>query len=458
LLGSRPRTRPTPADEDDSRREADGIVRRNIPEDVATRAGAPVKSMAHRAEPRGQVRERAAPMAVRRGAMAASKPAVPSAPFRRKRTIQVAPPTPQRATVPLTIRGWDAATTHERQRRLIVAGIVAAAVAALVLSGFIGGFGRGTVADTDGQLPAGITAAGPAAAQAGSQGVEATPAASPVRGSPNPRATHLASSAGGVAPVAKPSPIPAVATNADTTSLQPGSALLGSATIDYDVGPENGDGVNVSIPLQRLDGLVLKPGDTFNFWKAVGEVSRRAGYKLGGIIVGDHLEPRGALAGGICIASSAVFGAAARSGLAIVTRRNHGGYLAKYPLGLDAAVTKSGGARQDLIFRNDTNAEIVVRTHTAPGVARVDLYSAAPTGLTVSMTAPVIGHRQPAHDRVVRTSGLARGTTRRVEPKSDGMTVSVERTVRDATGQTVHHDTWISVYRPLTGLLQVGAG
>ena len=92
--------------------------------------------------------------------------------------------------------------------------------------------------------------------------------------------------------------------------------------------------MNVSIPLRDLDGLVLEPGATFDFWKAVGDVSRRAGYRLGGIIVGDHLEPRGALAGGICIASTAVFGAAARSGLAIVTRRSHGGYLAKYPLGI----------------------------------------------------------------------------------------------------------------------------
>ena len=119
-------------------------------------------------------------------------------------------------------------------------------------------------------------------------------------------------------------------------------------------------------------------------------------------------------------------------------------------------MTKSGGARQDFIFRNDTSADIVVRTVSASGVARVDLYAAAPTGLTVSITAPVIAHRQPAHDRVVRTKGLARGTTRRVEPKSDGMTVSLERTVRDATGRTVHHDTWISIYRPLTGLLKVG--
>src|SRR4051812_26642466 len=144
--------------------------------------------MAHRAEPRAHVRERAAPMAVRRDATAtaASKPVVPSTPFRRKRTIQVARRAPQRPTVPRTIRGWDAATTHERQRGLIVAGIVAAAVAALVLSGFIGGFGRGNVADADGQMSGGVTAA-PAAA-AGSKDLEGTPAPSPAEARPNPRA------------------------------------------------------------------------------------------------------------------------------------------------------------------------------------------------------------------------------------------------------------------------------
>ncbi len=233
---------------------------------------------------------------------------------------------------------------------------------------------------------------------------------------------------------------------------------MGSSTIAYDVGPENGDGVNIEIPLARLDGLVLEPGAKFDFWKAVGEVSRKSGYRLGAIIDGDHLEPRGALAGGICVASSAMFEAAARSGLAIVSRRSHGGYLAKYPLGLDAAVTKSGGGRQDLIFRNDTDQRIVVRTTSTPGMARVDLYAAVPIGRTVTISDPTVRHRQPAHDRVERSTKLARGETRRVEPKSDGMTVSVKRTVRDAQGQVVHRDTWVSVYRPLTGLLKVGSG
>ena len=129
-------------------------------------------------------------------------------------------------------------------------------------------------------------------------------------------------------------------------SLEPDLVLLGSWTVAYVVGPANGQGANIVIPLHRLDGLVIRPGTTLDFWTAVGEVTRRTGYRLGAIIVGHHVDPDGALAGGICTVSTALFDAAARAGLQITARTSHGGYLAKYPLGLDAAVAKGDHRRQ----------------------------------------------------------------------------------------------------------------
>src|SRR5262245_52451737 len=41
-------------------------------------------------------------------------------------------------------------------------------------------------------------------------------------------------------------------------SLEPDLVLLGSWTVHYAVGPENGDGANVRIPLRHLDGLVIE--------------------------------------------------------------------------------------------------------------------------------------------------------------------------------------------------------
>ena len=64
-------------------------------------------------------------------------------------------------------------------------------------------------------------------------------------------------------------------------SLEPDLVLLGGWTVVYVVGPENGDGANIEIPLRHLDGLVIKRGAMFDFWRAVGEVSRGHGYRRG---------------------------------------------------------------------------------------------------------------------------------------------------------------------------------
>ena len=241
-------------------------------------------------------------------------------------------------------------------------------------------------------------------------------------------------------------------------SLEPELVLLGSWTVRYTVGRENGDGANVRVPLRHLDGLVIAPGATFDFWHAVGDVSRRTGYRSGAVIAGDHIEPVGALAGGICTVSTAVFNAAARAGLPILARSAHGGYLAKYPLGLDAAVAKGGGRTQTVRFRNDTGERIVLRTVSDPGIARVDLYATAPTGRVVTFSVPSVRDRRAAHDRLQTTRSLPRGERRRSQPSSDGMTVSITRTVRDAAGQVIRGDRWVSRYRPLRGLVLVGAG
>jgi VanW like protein len=255
--------------------------------------------------------------------------------------------------------------------------------------------------------------------------------------------------AGGL-PVAPPSTPPTSAPRSDG-SLEPDLALVGSWTVEYTVGPGNGNGANI-------DGRVIEPGATFDFWRAIGEVSPRTGYRRGAIIVGHRIDPNGALAGGICTVSTALFNAAARAGLDVTARTSHGGYLAKYPLGLDAAVAKGDGSRQTMAFRNDTSAPILIRTIATPGTARVDLYAATAIGRTVELSKPSISHRERARDRHVRTASLRRGEHRRVGDRSDGMTVIVRRVVRDAAGQVLHRDRWVSVYRWLEGTVLVGTG
>jgi hypothetical protein len=287
----------------------------------------------------------------------------------------------------------------------------------------------------------------------GPSGAGATPSTRQSSGVPSE--THPATPG----QLATPTPDALVGTSSPgSSSLEPGLVLLGSWTVEYVVGPENGGGANIEIPLRHLDHHVIRPGATFDFWKAVGEVSRRTGYRRGAIIVGNHIDRDGALAGGICAVSTALFNAAARAGLEIVSRRSHGGYIARYPLGLDAAVARGSGFSQTMAFRNDTTEPIVVRTVSTPGIARVDLYATAALGRAVTFSQPAIRHLTKAPDRHVATRSLPRGETRRVEPPRDGMTVSVTRTVRDANGELIHRERWVSTYRPLDGRLLVGTG
>ncbi len=129
----------------------------------------------------------------------------------------------------------------------------------------------------------------------------------------------LEARARGASPAAKAKVVvAAVAPKLNTTEAVKSAPLMvriGTWTTRYTVSPHNGNGANITVPARRLNGVVVRPGETFDFWKALGEVSFRTGYRLGGAIVGGHSVEGKALAGGICAASTTLFNAAARGGV-----------------------------------------------------------------------------------------------------------------------------------------------
>ena len=226
---------------------------------------------------------------------------------------------------------------------------------------------------------------------------------------------------------------------------------LGSWTTYYQVAAHNGFAANITVPARRLDGVVVKPGQVFDFWNALGEVSFRTGYRLGGAIVGGHSVEGKALAGGICAASTTLFNAAARGGLQILSRAPHWYYITRYPLGLDATVSQS----QTMRFRNDTKYSVLIKTRASPGVVTFEIWS-VPNGRTVTWSKPSVTNVVRGFDTVKTTSSLRHGQRQRIEWPVDGKDVVVSRTVRDANGRVVHHDTWVSHYHRMIGVTLVG--
>jgi vancomycin resistance protein YoaR len=233
-------------------------------------------------------------------------------------------------------------------------------------------------------------------------------------------------------------------------------------TTYFPIGEKNGYGANIWIPALEIDGYVLAPGEEFDFWDAIGPVTREKGYRDGGAIINGRTEPQGALAGGICSCSTTLFNAALRAGLKMGDRRNHYYYIDRYPLGLDATVFKSGsGSTQTMSFTNDTAYPILIRGYRIKdggrGYVRFDLYS-VPTGRKVSFSTPIVKNVRPATTRTQTTSSLPAGARRQIEYPVAGKDVWVTRTVRNAEGAIIHQETFYSHYSRIDGIILVGKG
>jgi vancomycin resistance protein YoaR len=239
----------------------------------------------------------------------------------------------------------------------------------------------------------------------------------------------------------------------------PVMSLLGSWQTWFPISDRNYFGANIWVPAQLINGTVLKPGQSFDWWDAIWPVTPARGFGPGGFISSDHTEPTGALGGGMCSSSTTLFNAAMRAGLDINARSNHKYYIDRYPLGLDATVSITGGGRQTMSFRNDTKGIIFIRGSRIRsgniGWVRYEIWG-IPDGRTVSISNPSVSNRSQATTKAVYVDDLPKGTKEQVEYPSDGMTVSVSRVVRDAKGRVLHRNTWTSRYVLWNGIIHVG--
>lgn len=93
---------------------------------------------------------------------------------------------------------------------------------------------------------------------------------------------------------------------------------------------------NVNSAASTVDGLILKPGDIFDYGQLIAKAERTHGFREAPVIVNGQLES--GIGGGICQVSSTVYNAALRVGLDIVERRNHSLPVSYLPKGQDATL------------------------------------------------------------------------------------------------------------------------
>ncbi|MDF2840069.1 MAG: vancomycin resistance protein [Clostridia bacterium] len=112
---------------------------------------------------------------------------------------------------------------------------------------------------------------------------------------------------------------------------------------------------NLKIALKRLNGIVLKPGETLSYWKLIGKPSKRKGYKEGVVLYNGGFKP--GIGGGLCQLSNLIYWLTLHTPLEVVERYRH-----SYDVFPDANRTQPFGSGatcvynyRDLQIWNNTN-------------------------------------------------------------------------------------------------------
>ena len=104
---------------------------------------------------------------------------------------------------------------------------------------------------------------------------------------------------------------------------------------------------NIRLAANKINGFVIKPGETFSFNEVVGKRDYEHGYRKARILIKG--KPSEDIGGGICQLSSTIYNTATRANLKILERHTHSGDVCYVPRGQDAAVSYG---YLDLKFKN----------------------------------------------------------------------------------------------------------
>ena len=212
---------------------------------------------------------------------------------------------------------------------------------------------------------------------------------------------------------------------------------------------------NMSLALASINGSVVQPGETFSFNTATGDTTNGSlGYQQAGAIVGGKSTQQ--YGGGICQASTTLYGAVARSGLEIVTRYNHTWPSTYVDIGQDATVDYPA---LDFVFRNNTEYPIYISAGMSGTQLTVTLYGYKPdTWDKISVYSQQTGTIAQPSTEYVYDSSLKAGTFELYRQGNAGRTATASR-VYYKNGQVVKTESLpSSTYRALSTIYHYGPG
>ncbi len=119
--------------------------------------------------------------------------------------------------------------------------------------------------------------------------------------------------------------------------------------------------INIANGASKLNGMLIRPGETFSLADALSPIDGAHGYVLAGAIVnGEHSEAWG---GGLSQVSTTTYNAAYFAGMEIVEHKPHSEYFARYPAGREATIYIP---TIDMKWRNNTPYGALIQAWVDP--------------------------------------------------------------------------------------------
>lgn len=148
---------------------------------------------------------------------------------------------------------------------------------------------------------------------------------------------------------------------------------------------------NLRIACEKLNGIILQPGEELSYNETLGERTKENGWKPAPAYSGTTLVD--SYGGGICQVSSTLYYCALLSDLEIVSRINHGFSVSYIDLGMDATVS---WGNPDFVFKNNTNFPIKIEAWVEEGYVNMRIWGTIEKDYYVKMEYEIVGGENPA--------------------------------------------------------------
>lgn len=125
---------------------------------------------------------------------------------------------------------------------------------------------------------------------------------------------------------------------------------------------------NVALAAQKINGVVLAPGDEFSYNDTVGRRTVANGFRNAPVY--ENGKSVDGIGGGVCQVSTTLYSAVLYADLGVVSRTNHSLPVSYAPLGQDATVADGS---IDFKFKNTTDYPVKIAASAVNGTITVEL-------------------------------------------------------------------------------------